>query len=152
MVQTLVGHYPQFLQSKISYVIPVILQENEQIIHTKLNLEKVVAKSVVGEPVILAKIANLTPTYFGQLQLKAQVYTKNQHKKVLKQTNSNMEMAPLSYFNYHIQLKKTLAKGKYILVLKMNSGKRKWKTAMQKCRKISSKIDFLSSRIRLSVN
>ncbi|WP_157060681.1 DUF3324 domain-containing protein [Liquorilactobacillus ghanensis] len=113
-------------QSKVSYVIPVILQENEQIIHTKLNLEKVVAKSVVGEPVILAKIANLTPTYFGQLQLKAKVYTKDQHKKILKQTNSNMEMAPLSYFNYHIRLKKPLAKGKYMLVLKMNSGKRKW--------------------------
>ncbi len=109
-----------------AYVIPVILSQSNQIVHTKLVLQKTYSKVTHNIPVVIARIANVTPTFFGELSFKTRIVNVKNHRVMSKSSQNNMTMAPLSRFDYHVLLKKPLPAGKYLLNLTATSGQRIW--------------------------
>lgn len=114
-------------KNEIAYAIPIVLNESNKIIHTKLVLKNLSSSVINGNALVLAKIENVTPTVFGQLSVHTKIINLKSKNVVLTSNQSNMSMAPLSQFNYHILLNKNLKYGNYILQISMHSGKRHWK-------------------------
>ncbi|WEV71095.1 DUF3324 domain-containing protein [Lactobacillus sp. ESL0785] len=114
-------------QNVYAYAIPVVLRESNQIIHAKLTLEKATTEVKYANAFIVARIANVTPTMFGQLYFKVKLIDPLTQETVFEQNRRNMAMAPLSYFNQHILLDKNVPSGNYQLLVTVKSGKRHWK-------------------------
>lgn len=97
-------------------------------IPVKLLLADARVKTVNQQLQVAAKIRNVTPTLFGQLQIKARVIQQSSGKTVATQTLKSGSMAPNSWFNYAIVLGSAtrLPAGKYVVKLQLTSGKRKW--------------------------
>ncbi|KGH56949.1 cell surface protein [Oenococcus oeni S25] len=108
-------------------MVPVFLSEKDKVVHTKLLLENVKPASINKVPVILAKISNQTPTVFGKLKITSEVLNSDGNTVISKSSNTNMQMAPNSNFNYAISTNdKSIKAGKYILKLEAQSGTRNW--------------------------
>ncbi|UQS86585.1 DUF916 and DUF3324 domain-containing protein [Nicoliella spurrieriana] len=110
----------------ISYAIPIVLRERNQQVNTKLNLNRVNAKIHYADPTVIAKIDNLTPTLFGQMNINAKIIDKNTNRIVFKQQQGNMAMAPLTRMAYPITIDQKLNPGQYLLKLAISSGKAHW--------------------------
>ncbi|WEV37206.1 DUF3324 domain-containing protein [Lactobacillus sp. ESL0677] len=109
-----------------SYAIPLILRESKQVVHTKLAMPKVMTKVDRSNPFIIVRLANETPTMFGQLVVTTKVVNPRTKKSVFAQTKKNLAMAPLSYFDNHVLLNKKLSSGTYDLLVIAQSGTRQW--------------------------
>lgn len=115
------------LKNTYAVVVPVFLSEKDKVVHTKLLLENVKPASINKVPVILAKISNQTPTVFGKLKITSEVLDSDGNTVISKSSNTNMQMAPNSNFNYAISTNdKSIKAGKYILKLEAQSGTRNW--------------------------
>ena len=96
-------------------------------IPVKLVLDEVKVTPTNGQPVLFAKLRNLTPTLFGQLKIQARVIQRTTGKTVATQQLKSGSMAPNSWFNYQVALgTQNLAAGKYRLKLHLTSGQRVW--------------------------
>ena len=116
------------LQNRYAEVVAVSLWcQPNQILPINLKLADVTVKKQNGQPQVLAKLRNLTPALFGDLDIHARVLNAKTGKQVLTQSLKNGSMAPNSWFNFGIGLgKKRLAAGQYTLKLHATSGKRVW--------------------------
>ncbi|WP_281165324.1 DUF3324 domain-containing protein [Liquorilactobacillus sicerae] len=112
------------LQNEFYYVIPVTLQEADHVVATQLKLGKIKTQAIDSHLRVLVNIRNITPTLFGKLKIKAWI-TKGRKVTAFKQ-NKNLQMAPLSNFDYQILINKMLIPGKYELKACLSSGTRKW--------------------------
>lgn len=110
----------------LAYEIPIILKQSNRIVHTKLKLKKIVCQVNNSTPVVLARIANITPTVFSHLKLKTKIISQQNQKVVFQSNQGNISMSPLSYFDNHLILNKSLSAGRYVLKMKAQSGKRHW--------------------------
>lgn len=96
-------------------------------IPVKLDLAKVTVVNQSDQPVVIAKIRNLTPTLFGKLKVQARVVQLKTGKTVATQELKSGSMAPNSWFNYHVTLgKQKLVAGQYQLNLHLTSGQQQW--------------------------
>lgn len=78
-------------------------------------------------PMVVAKLRNLAPIAFGDLQMRAQIFEQANGHQVVSQTLKNRSMAPNSWFDSAIGLgDKPLPAGRYTLKLKLASGDRHW--------------------------
>lgn len=99
----------------------------KQVLPIQLKLAAVKVGLQGDQPMVFAKIRNLTPMLFGELKIKARVIQDQTGKQVATQTLKAGSMAPNSWFNYGVALgSKTLAAGRYTLKLHLTSGKRTW--------------------------
>ena len=116
------------LKNRYAEVTAVALWCQPQItIPVKLALDQVKVTPTNGQPVVFAKLRNLTPTLFGQLDIKAQVIQRATGKTIATQRLKSGSMAPNSWFNYQVALgTQQLAAGKYQLKLHLSSGQRVW--------------------------
>ena len=116
------------LQNRYAEVVAVSLWcQPNQVLPINLKLADVAVKTQNGQPKVLAKLRNLTPALFGNMQIKARVMRGKTTKQVLTQSLKNGSMAPNSWFNLPIGLGKSrLAAGQYTLKLHVTSGKRVW--------------------------
>ncbi|WP_338208203.1 DUF916 and DUF3324 domain-containing protein [Lactiplantibacillus paraxiangfangensis] len=105
----------------------------------QLASTKVITNDASAAPVVVAKLRNLAPIAFGELEIKTQVFEKATGHKVVSQALKNRAMAPNSWFNSEIGLgDKSLAPGKYTLKMQLASGDRHWRFVQ----------DFTLSKVR----
>ncbi|MFC6289288.1 DUF916 and DUF3324 domain-containing protein [Levilactobacillus angrenensis] len=116
------------LENRYAEVVAVSLWcHPNQILPIDLKLANVSVKKQNGQPQVLAKLRNVTPTLFGKFNVQARVLRKSTGQQVLTQSLKNGSMAPNSWFNFGIGLgKKPLTAGQYVLKLHATSGKRVW--------------------------
>ena len=96
----------------------------------QLASTKVITNDASAAPVVVAKLRNLAPIAFGELEIKTQVFEKATGHEIVSQTLKNRAMAPNSWFNFEIGLgDKPLAPGKYTLKMQLASGDRHWRFA-----------------------
>lgn len=96
----------------------------------QLASTKVITNDASTAPVVVAKLRNLAPIAFGELEIKTQVFEKATGHEIVSQTLKNRAMAPNSWFNSEIGLgDKSLAPGKYTLKMQLASGDRHWRFA-----------------------
>lgn len=94
---------------------------------TMLKLGDVAIANSDTNPVVQAKIRNLTPALFGDLQGTARIIKTDTGQQVARQDLKRGSMAPNSWFNYGVPLgNKPLTAGRYTLNLHLTSGKRVW--------------------------
>ncbi|MFS0506221.1 DUF3324 domain-containing protein [Lactiplantibacillus plantarum] len=122
----------------LAYEIPIILKQNNRIVHTKLKLQKIICQVNNSTPVVLARIANITPTVFSHLKLKTKIISQRNKKVAYQSNQENISMSPLSYFDNHLLLNKSLSAGRYVLKIKAQSGKRRW--SFSKTFKINARV------------
>lgn len=92
-----------------------------------LKLAAVGVHQLNSQPTAFARLRNLTPALFGDLQIDARVVQNRTGKQVATQTLNNGSMAPNSWFDDNVNLGNTpLTAGKYTLKLHATSGKRVW--------------------------
>lgn len=88
---------------------------------------KVVYSKTDTAPMVVAKLRNLAPIAFGDLQVHAQLFEQTNGREVAAQTQKNRSMAPNSWFDLEMGLgDKPLPAGRYTLKLKLASGDRHW--------------------------
>lgn len=116
------------LENRYAEVVAVSLWcHPNQILPINLKLANVTVKKQNGQPQILAKLRNVSPTLFGKFNVQARVLRRSNGQQVLTNTLKNGSMAPNSWFNFEIGLgKKSLSAGQYVLKLHATSGKRVW--------------------------
>ncbi|ETY73913.1 cell surface protein [Lactiplantibacillus fabifermentans T30PCM01] len=96
-------------------------------IPVNLQLTNVTVTTNNGLPAVHAKIRNLAPILFGDLQIKSQVMAQATGKTVTTQTLKSGSVAPNSWFNYGISLgDHNLSAGRYTLKMQLTSGQRHW--------------------------
>lgn len=116
------------LNNRYAEVTAVALQCHPgQTFKTNLKLAAVGVHQPDTQPTAFARIRNLTPALFGDLQIDARVMRASTGQQVASQTLRNGSMAPNSWFDDNISLgNNRLAAGKYLLKLHITSGKRTW--------------------------
>lgn len=116
------------LNNRYAEVTAVALQcRPHQKFRTDLRLAAVGVHRPTTQPTAFARLRNLTPALFGDLQINARVMQNSTGKQIAAQTLHNGSMAPNSWFDYNVDLgSKPLAAGKYTLKLHATSGKRVW--------------------------
>ncbi|UIF29848.1 DUF916 and DUF3324 domain-containing protein [Levilactobacillus brevis] len=116
------------LQNRYAEVTAVSLWcQPNQILPINLKLADVAVKTQNGQPKVLAKLRNLTPALFGNMQIQARILRTHTGKQVLTQSWKNGSMAPNSWFNLPVGLGKSrIAAGQYTLKLHITSDKRVW--------------------------
>lgn len=121
------------LQNRYAEVTAVALTcHPKQQLPVKLTLAQVKVGLRGTQPMVFAKIRNLTPVLFGQLEIEAQVVSLKTGRVVATEQLKNGSVAPNSWFNYAVPLgTKTLAAGHYQLNLHLTSGKRQWRFKRQ---------------------
>ncbi|MFC6180121.1 DUF916 and DUF3324 domain-containing protein [Lactiplantibacillus daowaiensis] len=116
------------LQNRYAEVTAVSLTcQPKKAIPITLKLAAVKVGLQNNTPMVFAKIRNLAPVLFGQLQIQAQVRQKSTGRVITTQHLKQGSMAPNSWFNYGVKLgSKDLAAGTYSLDLHLTSGTRHW--------------------------
>lgn len=92
------------IQNKYSYVVALLMRQNEEIVTPDLKLNEVIATQVNARNVIKANLQNPEATYINQLMLKAEVTKKGSDKVLYTSETEGMQMAPNSNFSYPIPL------------------------------------------------
>lgn len=110
------------IANEFAMVVAVQLQTSTQVVAPalKLNSVKPDATSVV------ARIQNTQARLFGKMTLTSKVVNKATKQTVLTQKDTNYQMAPNSYLDYHLLPKKPLAAGKYTATIVATAGKYRW--------------------------
>jgi len=116
------------LNNRYAEVTAVSLQcQPNQKQRINLQLARVGVHRADSQPTAFARLRNLTPALFGDLQIDARVVQNSTGKQIATQTLSNGSMAPNSWFNDNVNLgNNPLDAGKYTLKLHATSGKRVW--------------------------
>ncbi len=120
------------LINNFAYTIGAKLRCSNSQVRPKLSLEKVTPGLDNGYLTVFATLQNSAPTLLSKLQMRATV-TKKGHRKVLKETNQQISIAPRVRFRLPISWdNQPLKSGKYVLtiVLKSATGK-KWQLSKE---------------------
>lgn len=115
------------IENLYSYVVAIVLQDNQTKIEPELQLNQVVATQKNYRNVIEATVQNSTPTFINKLAIETSI-TKKGEKELLYQENKNeMQVAPNTNFNYPISLKgEKMAAGDYTLRMTATSKDHRW--------------------------
>ena len=113
------------IKNSYAYLVALKLTEKKQNIKPELRLNKVQANQKNYRNVITANLQNKTPILLNQLQVKAKIF-KNE-KLIYSHEQKDMQMAPISNFDFAIPLKgEALKAGKYKLELDAKSFENTW--------------------------
>ena len=103
--------------SKVAYTVGVVMRESETVIKPEIKLNGVSADQRDYRNYISANLQNIKPTMVKSLEVKAEVYSKN-NKLMYRTDRDGMRMAPNSNFNFGISLEdQKLIPGMYTLKL-----------------------------------
>lgn len=115
------------IQNKYAYVVALLLNQNDQPVEAKLELNDVVPSQVNARNVINANLHNVKSDYINSLDVEATITKKNESTALYTSSKKNMQMAPNSNFNYPISLNgEKLKAGKYTLKLNAQAKEGKW--------------------------
>lgn len=104
------------IKNEYSYVVAILLRQNETQLAPNLNLLDVTAGQVNSRNVINAQFQNPEATYLNQLKLENKVTKKGSSQVLFSSSADQLQMAPNSNFSYPISLNgKKLEAGTYTL-------------------------------------
>ncbi|MBP1039612.1 DUF916 and DUF3324 domain-containing protein [Vagococcus sp. BWB3-3] len=104
------------IKNKYSYVLALLVRQNEEEIAPDLLLNEVGAAQSNARNIIQANLQNPVATYLNQLKVTAEIRKKNSDKVLYSSETESMQMAPNSNFNYYVPLNgKPLEAGDYLI-------------------------------------
>ena len=92
------------IQNKYSYVVAILIRQNQEVVLPDLVLHQVGAAQVNARNVIKANLQNPEAAYLNNLQIAAEITKKGSAKVLYTATTEDMQMAPNSNFSYPIAL------------------------------------------------
>lgn len=92
------------ISNVFSYVVPVKIKQNDQVIPNRLNFQGVKIGQQTYENVVKAKLQNPQPEILRELTIEAKLYKKDEQKPIYEETKENMKLAPNSNFFYSISM------------------------------------------------
>ncbi|MUN90463.1 DUF916 and DUF3324 domain-containing protein [Enterococcus gallinarum] len=102
---------------KVAYTVGVVLNESGEYIEPEVKLNEVSIEQRNYRNYISANIQNIKPTIIKSMEVRADIYTKD-NQKVYSAERDGMRMAPNSNFNFGISLEdKKIVAGKYLMKL-----------------------------------
>lgn len=104
------------INNEYSYVIAMLLRQNEKALAPNLALTGVSANQVNARNVINVGLQNPISTYLNQLVVKADIYKKGSNEPVYSKEQAGMQMAPNSNFEFPVSLEgKKMEAGDYVV-------------------------------------
>lgn len=102
------------IDNNYSYVVALLVRQNENEVTPELLLKDVFAAQVNARNVINANLQNPKATYINQLKLTAEITKKGESDVLYSTKGEGMQMAPNSNFNYPVPLQgEPLKAGEY---------------------------------------
>jgi len=116
------------IQNQYAYVIGVNIREegNTTKVEADLEVEKIEAEEVYGQPGVVVYLNNLAPAIISNADVLAEIFPANQlDTPVAKREASMFSVAPSLAFNFPIELTEgeELAEGDYVLKISLKSNK-----------------------------
>lgn len=116
------------IKNEFSYVVGVLARNARTTVQPDLELLDVFADQVNYRNVISATLQNFTPTFVNRLELEATVQREGEDEVLYEASQSQMQMAPNSNFNFPISLEgDRFQSGEYVLNMTARSGEEEWK-------------------------
>ncbi|MTD39276.1 DUF3324 domain-containing protein [Erwinia sp. CPCC 100877] len=113
--------------NRFSYVVGVLLSENDQEVQPELALNKVSTAQKNGNNVVLMNIQNKQPAMIKKLQVTAKLFYEDEKKPRYENHQEALTMAPNTNFNYKLDLKEQpFVAGNYTVKVTANDGFRDW--------------------------
>src|SRR5699024_4683305 len=114
--------------NQYAYVIGVNIREegNTTKVEADLEVEKIEAEEVYGQPGVVVYLNNLAPAIISNADVLAEIFPANQlDTPVAKREASMFSVAPSLAFNFPIELTEgeELAEGDYVLKISLKSNK-----------------------------
>lgn len=104
------------IKNKYSYVLALLVRQNEEPLTPDLALNEVGAAQSNARNIIQANLQNPVATYLNQLKVTAEIRKKNRTDVLYTSETEAMQMAPNSNFNYYVPLNgKPLEAGEYTI-------------------------------------
>ncbi|WDF81731.1 DUF916 and DUF3324 domain-containing protein [Lacticaseibacillus pabuli] len=114
------------VKNRFAMNIGVMAQTSSKQVAPELKMHKVGAHAQSHQAMVTARLQNTQPRMFGKLKIKAKVTRQGRSDAILKQTNTNLSVAPNSHFDYRMISKKALRPGNYTLTLTATSHQWRW--------------------------
>ncbi|MFS7004182.1 DUF916 and DUF3324 domain-containing protein [Carnobacterium maltaromaticum] len=116
------------IKNEFSYVVGVLARNYRTTVQPDLELLDVFADQVNYRNVISATLQNSTPTFVNRLEVEATVQLEGENAVLYEASQSQMQMAPNSNFNFPISLEgDRFQSGEYVLNMTARSGEEEWK-------------------------
>lgn len=113
-----------YIKNEFSYVIGLVLRENEQMVQPNLLLNDVRPDQLNARNVIISSIQNDQATYINQVAIDGTVTKKGDTKTIYQINQVGMQIAPNSTFDFPLSLKgKKLKAGHYHMKLTVYGNK-----------------------------
>lgn len=115
------------IKNEFSYVVGVLARNSQTTVQSDLELLDVFADQVNYRNVISATLQNFTPTFVNRLEVEATVQREGEDEVLYETSQSQMQMAPNSNFNFPISLEgDRFQSGEYVLNMTARSGEEEW--------------------------
>lgn len=115
------------IKNEFSYVVGVLVSNSRSTVQADLELLDVFADQVNYRNVISATIQNFTPTFVNRLEVDATVQRVGEDEVLYEASQTQMQMAPNSNFNFPISLNgDRFQSGDYLLKMTARSGEEEW--------------------------
>ncbi|MGX7418075.1 DUF916 and DUF3324 domain-containing protein [Carnobacterium gallinarum] len=115
------------INNKYAYVVALLLNQTDQEVKPKLELNNVEPSQINLRNVINANLQNVESTYINSMNIDAKVTKKGAKETVYESSKKNMQMAPNSNFDYPIALEgQRLEAGDYTLTLNVDAKEDSW--------------------------
>lgn len=102
------------IKNEFSYVVGLVMRQNEKIVAPDLTLSKVTPTQVNARNVIMADMENPTATFINKVAVDGTVTKKDSSKVLYKINKDNLQIAPNTLFDFPIPLSgKALQPGTY---------------------------------------
>ncbi|MFK4566932.1 hypothetical protein ABH902_001508 [Enterococcus sp. UD-01] len=113
--------------NRFSYVVGVLLSENDREVKPELALNKVSPDQKNGNNVVLMNLQNKQPALIKKLQVDAKLYYEKEKKPRYENHQTALTMAPNTNFDYKIDLnEQPFVPGNYTVKVTVNDGFRDW--------------------------
>jgi len=115
------------IQNTYSYVIGIVLREDEKELQPELVLNDVFYNGETEMPELSVNIRNIKAAYVNDLGVKARIVRKETAKTLHQTTEEHMRMAPNSNFDFPIDLNgKSLSDGEFTLYINAATAEKEW--------------------------
>lgn len=116
------------IKNKYALTLGATVQMSTDYVSPELKLNQVEPSLVSNATTLLANLENIEPSLFGKMTVDAKVTARGKDKVLHQAKQSNLEMAPLTNFNYRIDWNhEPFQPGQYTLHLVAKSGSKVWK-------------------------
>lgn len=115
------------VKNQFAYVVAILLQENDKVIEPDLEYRKTYAGDRNYNNTIFTQIANVKPTYVGDMTLETQITKKGENKVLYEERKTGIQMAPTSAIDFPISMyNEEMVPGKYMIKINAKIKDKSW--------------------------